>query len=101
MFDPLFALSFLAVIAIPLALVTFWVTRKYLPLGSARLMAFVLPLVALFGFFGTTAAQTNLNPYFFDETPLTRMAVSFMGSVLLAGLVGWLIWRLSRLSRPI
>jgi len=101
MFDPIFALSFLAAVAIPLALATFLVARKFLPAAPARLMALVLPIVALVGFFGTTAAQANLNPSFFDETPLTRLAISFAGSVLSGGLVGWLIWGLSRLNRPI
>jgi hypothetical protein len=101
MFDPIFALSFFAAIAIPLAVATFLLSRKFLPAASARLMAFVLPIIALMGFFGTAAVQANLNPYFFDETPLTRLAISFAGSVLLAGLVGWLIWHLSRLRRPI
>jgi hypothetical protein len=101
MFDPLFTLSFLALVTIPPGLAVFLIARCFLPATSARLMAFVLPLAALAGFFGTALTQARFNPDFFDEPPLARIAVSFIGGVLLAGLMGWAIWRSTRLDRPI
>lgn len=100
MFNPSFALFFLLVITVPLAVVVFLAVRKHLRMGSAVWVAFVMPMAGLVGFFGGMKLNYALAPaHFVDETPLTRLGISLVSGVVLSGFLGWLSWRGSSKKR--
>ena len=100
MFDPLFSVAFLGAIFVPIAAIVFLAVRNRLPLRSALLMAFVVPFAGLIGFFGSAAILINFTTLFWIETPpMIRVGICFVGAMLLACLMGWLVW--SRRSRTL
>ena len=90
-FDVTVTMGILAVIALPIASVLFFVTRKCLRWRSALWMALLVALSCLTGFFVSIVLNYDLSPVrFFDEAPLTRVVISLAFGALLGGSVACL-----------
>lgn len=100
MLDPLFTLTFMVIVVIPIAAVVFAVVRKHRTVGLALLLALAVPIVGLVGFSGSTMLQINFNPYFLDEPPVVRVGVSLIAAVLAAWVTGYLMWRATAKKLP-